>query len=694
MKLKPVPLHDPLAREAAVFAIRLILEQRAESRILRHGDVYEQRALSVTGLDPVGHGTITLAELRAALAAQLQRAQRMLGRRRRDRLAENIGMLGDALGLAVAEQQLLRFLVIRSRVDGFTDLIEMMRWQSRGDTLRALTRLLGQRMDKVRSALRTGGGLERAGLLDGGTAHPGYAVPEVDSAVCEQLLSRKLDLERFLRSMARPSPPPRIKASDLTTHAAHFEWLCRYVREAQRRGRVGANVLIHGPPGTGKTQLVRLVAQHCGLSLYEVPIDDRDGDALRGRARINAYSVCQRLLEQRRGAMVLFDEIEDAFPARHALSQLFGHDSSSGSEKAWVNEILEGNPVPAFWLANQVEQMDPAFMRRFDIVMEMGAMSTGQRGRMVERFLGHLPVSRSLQARLAEQRGIEAGHLERMGQVVDTLGEREPERVDASVEWLLDGYVRATGGRARLRHTPLPAHYRPDLLNASQDLAAIADGLERFGRGRLCFYGPPGTGKTGFAQHLAARLDRPLLVRRGSDLLSMWVGGTEAAIAGAFDEAVRDGAILVIDEVDGFLRGRDGARASWEVTQVNEMLTQMESFDGIFIASTNLMDSLDPAAMRRFDHKIHFKPLRADQAWALLEEVLSRAGASVPANEAGLLKMRLARLTQVTPGDFAAVARALELEDRLADPAAWVEALEAECRLKPGSGSGRIGFLA
>lgn len=65
---------------------------------------------------------------------------------------------------------------------------------------------------------------------------------------------------------------------------------------------------------------------------------------------------------------------------------------------------------------------------------------------------------------------------------------------------------------------------------------------------------------------------------------------TEKNLARVFLEAEQDGALLMIDEIDSFLRDRKEAQRPWEVTQVNEMLTQMESFPGIFIASTNLME--------------------------------------------------------------------------------------------------------
>ena len=62
-----------------------------------------------------------------------------------------------------------------------------------------------------------------------------------------------------------------------------------------------------------------------------------------------------------------------------------------------------------------------------------------------------------------------------------------------------------------------------------------------------------------------------------------------------FEEAKEEGAVLLLDEADSFLQDRASLKQSWEVTQVNELLTQMESFDGLFVCSTNLMDKLDLA---------------------------------------------------------------------------------------------------
>ena len=103
----------------------------------------------------------------------------------------------------------------------------------------------------------------------------------------------------------------------------------------------------------------------------------------------------------------------------------------------------------------------------------------------------------------------------------------------------------------------------------------------------LLLTGPPGTGKTALAHHLARLLDRPLLEKRGSDLLSPYVGRTEAAIAAAFAEARRQGAVLLFDELDSILFDRSTARTSWEVTQVNELLTWLDRHPLPVVAATN-----------------------------------------------------------------------------------------------------------
>ena len=236
--------------------------------------------------------------------------------------------------------------------------------------------------------------------------------------------------------------------------------------------------------------------------------------------------------------------------------------------------------------------------------------------------------------------------------------------------------------------TRLPDIYDPAFIRADVNLSEVATGLKEAMSGRLCLYGPPCTGKTAYARWLAEKLGMPLLVKRASDLMSMFVGENEKNIAAAFEEAQQDGSLLLIDEVDSFLSDRRGAKARWEASLVNELLTQMESFSGVFIASTNLMAGLDQAALRRFDLKVKFDFLKPEQACELLTRHSRHLEIEAPS---AMHLSRISRMNNLTPGDFASIVRQNRFR-RIISADDMLTALEAECGIKEGGRSG-IGFL-
>jgi len=207
----------------------------------------------------------------------------------------------------------------------------------------------------------------------------------------------------------------------------------------------------------------------------------------------------------------------------------------------------------------------------------------------------------------------------------------------------------------------------------------------------VLLYGPPGTGKTELAEHIAQALEQPLLIKQASDLMSKYVGETEQQMAAMFREAEAEKAVLLLDEADSFLRDRRGAQRSYEVTEVNEMLQGMERYNGIFICTTNLLDSLDQAALRRFTFKIKFMPLTGAQREAMF--VTEALAGDVSLLTASLQKA-LAPLTQLCPGDFAAVKRQGVILEAELSAEEFLAQLEAEHRIKPEVREGRaMGFM-
>ena len=134
---------------------------------------------------------------------------------------------------------------------------------------------------------------------------------------------------------------------------------------------------------------------------------------------------------------------------------------------------------------------------------------------------------------------------------------------------------------------------------------------------RIIFYGAAGTGKTMTAMSLAKTLKKPILSFDCSKILSMYVGESEKNVRKIFDDfkelskKARVQPILLLNEADQFLSSRSQGHGSSADKMHNQMqnifLEQIEKFEGILIATTNLLGNIDKAFSRRFNYKIEFK---------------------------------------------------------------------------------------
>jgi AAA+ superfamily predicted ATPase len=452
---------------------------------------------------------------------------------------------------------------------------------------------------------------------------------------------------------------------------AEAEVAARLLTAALAGRETGINILLYGPPGTGKTSFASTLARRVGARLRPVCEQDESGGEPSRGERLSGLRLGQRLAPPG-DSVLLFDEAED----------LFLSDGSSPGERArtsrvFMHRLLERITVPTIWTANNIHALGPAVLRRMTMCLELRVPSLARRTVLWQR----MGTAEGLA--LSE---VEAGRLARLipaAPAVAAAAVRATRLAGGgadTAQLIVEGVARAVQGGGRPTPEPVRAGgYDPALINADHDLASLAESLLRPGASpavSLLLSGPPGAGKSAWVRHLAERMGYPLMQKRASDLLNMFVGGTEQNIAEAFAEARESRAFLVFDEADSLLVDRSQATRSWEISQVNEMLTWMESHALPFACTTNLIDRLDRASFRRFLVNIRFDWMTPGQARMAFRKFFAK---NPPVG--------LEDLATLTPADFALVKRRLDVMAEKPDPAALLALLTRECEGRVG---GRI----
>ena len=620
---------------------------------------------------------------------------------------KNIDALAGLLQLNPAERALLLYGTLARYQRDLRGLLVEFKVANAQEAYATIAGVAGVSETDVAEALRAGSRLERIGMVENLISEHNITDLADLMKVSEQLppvLMRQYEGPSELMAVfTRPATRSQLTQSDFDYVGSDQQMLTSLLANAVQRKEPGVNVLLYGPPGTGKTELAKVAAQACELQLYEVEYADRDGNSLSGRDRYRSLQISQVFLKGSANVALLFDEVEDVFPpistdAAQLMARMDTGDgalSGSVSGKAWVNQILETNPVPVIWITNRIEQIDPAFRRRFQYHLELKSPPPGAREQLISRALAGVEVEDGFAAKLAERKGLTPAQIRtavKFARLASDIGSGED--LQALIERQLVNADKALGNASGERGARrVVTNYDLSLVNTESrfEVPKIVEALRRKSYGTLCFYGPPGTGKTALAEHIAHELQRPLMIRQASDIMSKYVGETEQNMAKMFDEAQSENAVLLLDEADSFLRSRRMAERNYEVSEVNEMLQGMERYSGVFICTTNLFQELDEAALRRFTLKVQFKPMTAPQRERMfIAEALDGDAARLSDEHVERLK----RLDALTPGDFASVKRQIDVLGEAFEPDEFLSQLESEHRVKPEVRQQRgIGFL-
>ncbi len=431
----------------------------------------------------------------------------------------------------------------------------------------------------------------------------------------------------------------------------------------------GFNILLYGTPGTGKSSFAHVLAQSAKLHLYPVGVCNNGEDER--NYRLQRLYRRQFLLKKVKNCCLLFDEGEDVFSS-----------SQTRASKIEINNLLENNEVPVIWTTNKIHRMDPAYIRRFTLAVCFDKPPVEVRQKIWNKYLSvnKIACTKDDTFALAKKYEVPPSMIARAAQAA-RMAKGGLDTVKDHLSFMTQAL---NGGCKQPEEKETNLKFYPALIHADMDLQVLTAQLTNLGRLNfsLCLYGASGTGKSAYARYLADKLGLDLLHRRASDLISCYVGETEQNIAKAFAQAKDNKSMLVFDEADSFLRDRSTATRSWEVSSVNEMLTWMESHPYPFICTTNLMESLDPASLRRFSFKVKYDFLTKQQ---VKDAFAYFFGIKITLPET-------AGLDKLTPGDFMLVKNKAEILGKSTQCSAIKEMLETEQKLKHSAYGNGIGF--
>lgn len=673
------------SRRIALWVLRLFTSSAASRYFIKEDCFRDQDVAQFLGL-PLSCEAKEIAKVPKILIKMLNELEAIGPEDLDPSMAENLAAFCAALNLNETESKILEFYILAEIDSILSDSIRLLGSTKSEKPIQLLSKILKIEESEIATAMHKGSWLRKSGLitLSDQVNNKIFELEFFSYDVARSLIHDFFDEDKILTVMGvNQSDTPTLTMADYKHVESSLSLMIYYLREVVTSGKRGVNILFHGDPGTGKTQLTRVVAKELGVPLFDFAVLDSDGDPKRPKQRLTSMRIAEAFFKNRH-ALFVFDEFEDA------ISPSDRDGSSLSGQKGWFNHILENNTKPVFWLSNSISFLDPAFVRRFDFIIEVPIPPRSSRERILQQHAGkHL--SKPAIQRLSQIEELAPAVVTRITEVFDVVSKNVPQNQRDEMFTKMVGMTLKSQGHempSMVSDEILPRDvYDTACLNTGSNLSEISSMLQKHPHARLCLYGPPGTGKTAFGHWLAREIDRPLHVKRASDLLDPYVGMTEKNISRAFESAMQDDAVLMIDEVDSFLQDRGKAVRSWEVTQVNELLTRMESFNGIFIASTNRLEHLDSASLRRFDLKLCFDYLNTKQIHNLLRSWCLNLGIKPPTSKhVGMMES----MKCVTPGDFAAVARRHRFQP-FKNAESFLLVLMEDCSIKTEN-SRRIGF--
>jgi len=450
-------------------------------------------------------------------------------------------------------------------------------------------------------------------------------------------------------------------------------------------------VLLHGPPGGGKTLLARAVANESDANFYAI-----NGPEIMSKFYGESEARMRKMFEdaEKNAPSILFiDEIDAIAPKR---SEVTGE-----VERRVVAQLLasmdglkgRGNVI-VIGATNRPDAIDPALRRpgRFDREVEIGIPDRDGRFEILQIHTRGMPLAEDVELKQIKDitHGYTGADLEALSREaamkalrrylpqIDLEDKRIPhevlDKMEVTNQDILDAFREVTPTAMREVYIEAPNVPWTDVGGLEKVKQSLKEAVEwplknpemfkRLGitppKGIL-LYGPPGCGKTLLARAVATESEANFISIRGPEIFSKWVGESEKAIREIFRKArMAAPSIIFFDEFDALVPSR-GAGGDSRVTErvISQLLTEIDGLmtlqNVLVIAATNRPDLIDPAVLRpgRFDRRVYV-PAPTEEARLKILEIQTK---DMPLDDSVSITDLARRMVDYSGADIESVAR-------------------------------------
>ncbi|MBQ8482284.1 MAG: ATP-binding protein [Alphaproteobacteria bacterium] len=406
------------------------------------------------------------------------------------------------------------------------------------------------------------------------------------------------------------------------------------------------SMILHGPEGSGKNRF----AQYLVAELSEhIKKQNRSAtfcyiDALNFSTKINEIKPATRLVIIKDEYGIIFKEQKNCYQLAQRI------------KAQTVNIVL---------IINDISTLPKDFISQFLFKVKFGYMNDEQEEAAYELFFKSAAPNE-----LKRISGLVIDDFARISKQAQYLNINSTSEIIGLIK---DELKIKFGGNEYIK--PM-TEFDTGLINCDINVDSLIEKLKNYDRSNpfsILIYGPPGTGKSYFLRYLAQTIGLNTVEKKPAELFSKYQGQPAKNVLEMFEEAQEKDAMLIIDEVEGIIseRKEDRGDNKWKSDMTNTFLSAMESCVTPFCGTSNHLNKIDKAILRRFVFKLHFDYLTPEQARYAFEKIF---GMMAP--------WEISEIHNLTSGDFSVVKKKALILGCLNDAAMLLNMLKEELKNK------------